>query len=427
VKWSLATIVVIVAIVVILAGISAYIVYTFLGDQYSGEPPASTLTISPLNYGWNFTFGPVTRDTPWDEVELVLNDSATSVSLSLETDYFDNGILSRVQFNDIAFGPARVFCNVTDIQGNGMIDGGDYFAFTTGTVAHFAADSLNSVKVWHIPSDNAICNSTFQGYMVLPTIRMSVSPMPFGYSYGLAFIDLRVDWGDLTIDLTPVGTIWQGVSTGPKWSPSTTDLSGGGLRYKNFSGQLIGNTTFSCNITDYTGNGRLDQGDNIFLTARDYTFPGHSCLLVVSYEPSSYSLWSSSFQGFHSGVTANLLKTTISLGFSFALDSLSSTIVWEGLEIQLMDYTDVDVWSTIEGQFTSGTPCVWRFAGKPLGDLMVFCNVTDIHGSSTVVADGDYFTLTTGTDHQFGPSDSYRVRIYNVRTSEIIANLFFQG
>ncbi len=426
-KWPLATVAAIIAIIVIVAGISAYIIHTFFTDEYSGEPPTSTLTMTPLNYGWNFTFGPVTRDTHWNEVELVLNDSASIVSITMRTDDLDNGFRSRVLFADIAFGPAMVFCNVTDLQGNGWVDNGDYFAFTTGTVTHFDPNTLNTVKVLHDPSQTTMCNSSFQGYKILPAVTMDVSSLLFGYYYFVTFIDSRVDWGDLTIELKPIGTIWQDVTIWPKWSPATSDLSGGEPRYKNFSEQLVGNTTFSCNITDHAGNGYLDQGDNIYLSARGYTFPGRSCHLAISYEPSSYYLWNSSFRGFYSGVTANLLKTTVPFGFSFAIEGLSSSIIWDALEIHLMDNTDVDAWSPVEGEFTGGTPCVWRFAGVPLGILTIFCNVTDVHGSSTVVANGDFFALTTGSDHQFDPSGYYMATINNPQTGEIIASLFFQG
>jgi len=157
-------VVIVVILVVVLPIILAAVLYTMvLGfGGTSTQTPTSSLTKSSITGGYRFTFAPMTKDTPWSDVTIVLTDGTDAVTWSPWTTDLANGAPAEWVGGWQILGALEVFANVTDIAGNGYVNMGDYFTLTVGGGA-FSVTTDYSITIMHNPSAAAICHIDFQG------------------------------------------------------------------------------------------------------------------------------------------------------------------------------------------------------------------------------------------------------------------------
>jgi flagellin-like protein len=152
-----------VAITVVLAAVLYVMVLGFGGT--STQTPTSSITKSSVTYGVKYTFAPMSKDTPWSDVTILLQDaSGNTATWSPVTTDLDNGTTAKKPFTAVALGTiTNVWCNVTDLAGNGYVNQGDFVTFQTGSANTFSSAITYTVTIMHDPTSAEICHASFNG------------------------------------------------------------------------------------------------------------------------------------------------------------------------------------------------------------------------------------------------------------------------
>ena len=152
-----------VAITVVLAATLYYMVLGFGGDTASNIPPVGEIMSDTTTNGMMFTFTQLSRDTTWGEIVIVFSDGTNVTTFrNVSTDALHTGDPVTVQIGANPLGLLTVYLNITDMVGNGYVNGGDYFTLTTSG-GSFSNIVTYEVIVIHDPSDSRITFDTFQG------------------------------------------------------------------------------------------------------------------------------------------------------------------------------------------------------------------------------------------------------------------------
>lgn len=135
-----------------------------IGDD-SSEPEQVTteLTVSPESNGFRLTFGPFSTQTEWDDIVLVLSGDSSSVSWGPPTSALEGPAPAVLEFAPDLLGSITVFCNVTDVDGDGWIDDGDFFTIQTGSEHRFSSDTEYSLLVAHERLGTLAASVSFSG------------------------------------------------------------------------------------------------------------------------------------------------------------------------------------------------------------------------------------------------------------------------
>ncbi|HIH02144.1 TPA: type IV pilin [Thermoplasmata archaeon] len=152
-----------VAITVVLAAVLYVMVLGFGGT--STQTPTSSLTKSTVTSGVKMTFAPVSVDTQWSDVTILLSDGTDTVQWATVTTDLDDGTTTKDEFTVVTLTTAsiNIYCNVTDLAGNGYVNQGDYFVLTTGGANAFSSATTYTVTIMHDPTAAEICHLNFQG------------------------------------------------------------------------------------------------------------------------------------------------------------------------------------------------------------------------------------------------------------------------
>ena len=149
-----------VAITVVLAAVLYVMVLGFGGT--SAQTPESFLTKSTVSSGLELSFGPVSADMQWSDVTILLSDGTSTVHWSPATTSLDNATTSKQLLGTCTLGSLTVYCNVTDLAGNGYVNQGDYFVLTTAG-GSFSAATTYICAITYDPTGDEICHITFNG------------------------------------------------------------------------------------------------------------------------------------------------------------------------------------------------------------------------------------------------------------------------
>jgi len=125
------------------------------------QPVTTTLTYVPTTGGFKFTLGSLSTETEWDDFTIVLSDGSGSVSWTPYSSGLDGQSPAVLEFAPIALGDLTLFCNVTDLDGNGQADPGDYFTLTTGSIDHFSTEVSYTVLLVHEPTESLSASTSF--------------------------------------------------------------------------------------------------------------------------------------------------------------------------------------------------------------------------------------------------------------------------
>lgn len=152
-----------VAITVVLAAVLYVMVLGFGGT--STQTPTSSLTKSTVAGGDKFTFAPMSKDTAWGDITILLTDQTATISAAPTTaNLIGSG--STVKYaavaNTLLGASLHVWINITDLAGNGNVNQGDYFTCTVGGGV-FSTTASYTVTIMHDPSAAEICHENFQG------------------------------------------------------------------------------------------------------------------------------------------------------------------------------------------------------------------------------------------------------------------------
>ena len=153
-----------IAAILLFVGLAAVMYIMVLGFS-SGPPPfpVCTLAKSPVPNGVRFTFVSITQEPTWSDITIMLNDGSNLVDWSPSMTHLSEDPGALEQFVPVAFGSMLVFCNVTDLGGNGLINGGDYFTLTTSSAITFSPSTTYTVTIVYEPTAEAIGRLHFTG------------------------------------------------------------------------------------------------------------------------------------------------------------------------------------------------------------------------------------------------------------------------
>ena len=119
------------------------------------------LTFAPPYLGYNHTyeyFG-----TPWDEISLLLDDGLNcTIWQPVLTPEGTDFIVTVIQPSS-PLGSLTVFCNITDLEGNGYINRGDSVVFTAGGSEKFSPYTNYNVTMRFNPTGGEIAWTSFGG------------------------------------------------------------------------------------------------------------------------------------------------------------------------------------------------------------------------------------------------------------------------
>ena len=150
-----------VAITVVLAAVLYVMVLGFGGT--SSQTPTTSLSKESITSGWKFKFAPVSVDTQWSDVTVQLTDGSNTVQWTPATTDLDNGTTAKSLEGIQTLGSLSVFCNVTDLAGNGYVNQGDFLAITTSGATPFSSATTYTVTIMHDPTAAEMCDMDFQG------------------------------------------------------------------------------------------------------------------------------------------------------------------------------------------------------------------------------------------------------------------------
>ena len=149
-----------VAITVVLAAVLYVMVLGFGGT--STQTPTSSITKSSVINGDKFTFAPMSKDTAWSDVSIVLTDGAATQTWKVLATGWSTGTTKTWNGGPLSVGSLSVYLNITDLAGNGFINQGDYFTLVAANTG-FSGTTTYTVTIMHNPSAAAICHLDFQG------------------------------------------------------------------------------------------------------------------------------------------------------------------------------------------------------------------------------------------------------------------------
>lgn len=156
---------IILAVVGILAsvGFAAILYVMVLGFGTDGYTPVAALSRNTVTNGVKFTFVSISSSISWQDVRMVLSDGQESVSWSPHASDLDSGSSSQSQLPAESLGAITVTCTVSDIAGNGLVNGGDYFTLTTSVSSTFSPAATYVVTILHAPTGSSMTSSSFAG------------------------------------------------------------------------------------------------------------------------------------------------------------------------------------------------------------------------------------------------------------------------
>lgn len=162
---------VIIAVVIIIAGIALTNIALFYASKVM-QPPYG-LHRSRVDFGvkWAFTGVPKEVNWRWDDIEIYLQQGNGSDGILASLAWFPasemltnaSGGHARQFFIDQALQSVLIWCNVTDLKGNGRVDGGDYFTFTTGSSHPFSSETNCTLLIFNTLNGTIIRQDTFNG------------------------------------------------------------------------------------------------------------------------------------------------------------------------------------------------------------------------------------------------------------------------
>jgi hypothetical protein len=158
---------IIVAVVVVILAVAMPYLLTLYFSNHLPQPYGLHRTRIDFGIEWAFTKTEAGVTWMWDDIELDLELVHGNGSLAWfpasEVLTNTSGGQSRQFFTYQALQSVLVWCNVTDLKGNGQVDVGDYFTFTTGSSHRFSSETNYTLLVFNRLDGNIIRQDTFTG------------------------------------------------------------------------------------------------------------------------------------------------------------------------------------------------------------------------------------------------------------------------
>ena len=160
-----------VAITVVLAAV-LYVMVLGFGGTSTQAPTTSLAKKTPgPSYGVKYEFVSISKTTSWDDVSIQLSDGTNNLAWHpVKTSYASGVTVSHGEAaaaGDV-LGTLHIWCNITDLTGNGNVNGGDYFTLVTvasgvAGVPTFAGSTTYTISIIYDVTPEKIFDTTFNG------------------------------------------------------------------------------------------------------------------------------------------------------------------------------------------------------------------------------------------------------------------------
>jgi len=158
-----------VAITVVLAAVLYVMVLGFGGTSTQAPTTSLSKKVPGPSYGVKYEFVSISKTTSWDDVSIQLSDGTnTAVWAPVKASYATGAPVTHGE-GAVALGSLTVWCNVTDLTGNGNVNGGDHFIFVTQATGGgagaptFAGSTTYTISIIYDPGPEKIFDTTFTG------------------------------------------------------------------------------------------------------------------------------------------------------------------------------------------------------------------------------------------------------------------------
>jgi len=123
-----------------------------------------------------------------------------------------------------------------------------------------------------------------------PTSSFTTDPITDGWRFTFATVNEDVSWDSITVTIVAGSSVWT-------WSNITaTDLDGDEAVLHNYDADTAGSLAVTLKIMDLSGNGKVNGGDYLELTASSFS-SSTDYELRVMYEPTNQPMVSNTFSG----------------------------------------------------------------------------------------------------------------------------------
>ncbi len=138
-----------------------YVMVLGFGGEAGHPTPFAVLSDTPTVGGVKVTFISVSEEVPWSDVALLLSDNLNSASWHPVSSDLTGAVLEQQDCGSDMLGSLAVSLAVTDLAGNGVVDGGDYFVLAPSP--SFSAATTYTVTVMWEPSGGNMGQAYFSG------------------------------------------------------------------------------------------------------------------------------------------------------------------------------------------------------------------------------------------------------------------------
>jgi hypothetical protein len=156
---------IIVAVIVVVLAVTMPYFVTLSFSRHVPQPYGLNRTRIDFGIKWVFTKIEAGVTWRWDDIEIDLTDGNGSLAWFPTSEALTNtsGGQARLFLAYQVLQSVLIWCNVTDFRGNGQVDVGDYFTFTTGSSHRFSSETNYTLFIFNRPEGNIIRRDTFTG------------------------------------------------------------------------------------------------------------------------------------------------------------------------------------------------------------------------------------------------------------------------
>jgi hypothetical protein len=150
---------------IVFEALESYLIMTNRGLlRYTDYPsPYARISSESIEGGQKSTIQFVGEPVSWDDIELTLSDGTRLAALYPEAAQLLGSSEVTVSIGMFALPPTTVFCNVTDVAGDGIVGRGDIITITCSGFAPFVSGEAYSLCVIYEPTGSSLGQVTFKG------------------------------------------------------------------------------------------------------------------------------------------------------------------------------------------------------------------------------------------------------------------------
>lgn len=240
--------------------------------------------------GVMFTIVEISTEIIWSDFEVALSDEEDTVTWNMlsEDDLNDEPEDSQ-DYGSRVLGDIVVRLTVVDVDGNGYASVSDYFILNTDSFEDY---TVYTIAFIYEPLDEIMSEDIFttDGTTVSPTTQLVKSTIINGVKLTFGAVSEATPWSNVTI------LISDGANTAAWTNITSEDLTGGAGTRHNYASVMLGSLIVWLNITDLSGNGYLNNGDYMSLTANSFASTTTYTVTVI-FEPTACEMTHINFSG----------------------------------------------------------------------------------------------------------------------------------